>query len=1156
MKEEIEWLNATKVDNTTLKFGCIANTGDERSGKVTATIEEKALEITVTQKADTQPSFGDETIDDQNYVENVAINIPAFPAATGGNGTLTYSLTKKVGSGLPAGLSFDESTRVLSGTPTTVAGAATYVYTATDEDNDPVTLEFDITVEADVPTFGAETIDEQNYVENVAINIPAFPAATGGNGALTYSLTKKVGSGLPTGLSFDASTRVLSGTPTTVAGAATYVYTATDEDNNTVTLEFDITVEANVPPTFGAETIDDQTYVINNAINIPALPAATSGNGDLTYSLTKQDGSALPTWLMFAAETRMLSGTTPGSAVSAETYLYKVTDSDGDEAMLTFMIAVDATDRMPSFDQNDMIDDETFLENSPIDDVTLPAATGGNGTLTYRVTPALPAGLVLTGRVLSGTPEEGTAASAAAYTYTATDSDEDPTALTFMITIEDDLMPSFNPSDMIDDETYVEDSQIDDLTLPEAMGGNGTLTYSLTKKVGSGLPTGLILTGRVLSGTPAEGTAAGATAYTYTVTDADGDEATLTFMITIQDDLMPDFGSTVVAAQIYTVGAAITAVDLPAATPGNGTLTYSLTQPPGMDFDSDPANRRLSGAPNTVANATDYTLTVTDEDGDTDDLVFSVTVRAANATPITLLTAASLSVTASSTSNATTMLTSTVAWEAAPSVGWITDVDPDMEASTSTNQMITLTYDANTTDYLPRTGTVTFTETTAGANPKFSVTLTVTQDAAPIPAGMIPITHLEQLNAIRYDLNGDGKVSETDKNAYAEAFPGVVSANAYTGYELANDLDFSEPTHYLKATNQQEWTPNNETPPDNAGWVPIGTSSNRFTGTFDGGGNMISNLYINNTAGNTNLGLFGYLENSTIRNVGLVSPNVTGGDLASVGGLVGFQDGSTISNCYVSGGTIEGKNGRNQGVGGLVGYTNSSKISNCYVSGGTMKGGNNTSVGGLSGVMVGTMSACYVKGGSSTGGDDASVGGLTGNLAGVLSTCYVKGGSSTGGEDASVGGLVGNMSFGTIRACYVSSITAEGGNSAAKVGSLIGKQQAVSTLIASYAGGTDYTISISGTGSSGTVTNSYSQATSSSDDADKTVPAKTRDALITPTQTGGYAGIYADWNVDLDNNSTNDDPWDFGTNMQYPVLKVDFNNNGQTADDITAQRAP
>ena len=222
---------------------------------------------------------------------------------------------------------------------------------------------------------------------------------------------------------------------------------------------------------------------------------------------------------------------------------------------------------------------------------------------------------------------------------------------------------------------------------------------------------------------PAEGTAAGATAYTYTATDSDSDEATLTFMITIQEDRMPTF-SGAIAAQIYTVGAAITALTLPAATGGDGELTYSLTPPDGMTFKED--TRELSGAPTTEAVATDYTLTARDGDGDTEDFVFSVTVRAGDATPITLISK-TLNVPSVSTSDATTMLTSTVAWAATESVGWITDVAPAVGTGTNTAKAITLTYTANMG--AARTGTVTFTETTAGANPKFSVELRVTQAA-------------------------------------------------------------------------------------------------------------------------------------------------------------------------------------------------------------------------------------------------------------------------------------------------------------------------------------------------------------------------------------------------------------------------------------------
>ena len=118
----------------------------------------------------------------------------------------------------------------------------------------------------------------------------------------------------------------------------------------------------------------------------------------------------------------------------------------------------------------------------------------------------------------------------------------------------------------------------------------------------------------------------------------------------------------------------------------------------------------------------------------------------------------------------------------------------------------------------------------------------MTQEAA-IPDGAIPITHLEQLYAMRYDLDGNGKVdhagelADTDAAgvAYAAAFPGVVSGNKYTGYELANNLDFSDDDHYLdKDTNKPKWTPNHQTTPTNAGWAPIGTVYRTFTGTFDG----------------------------------------------------------------------------------------------------------------------------------------------------------------------------------------------------------------------------------------------------------------------------------------------------------------------------------
>ena len=79
----------------------------------------------------------------------------------------------------------------------------------------------------------------------------------------------------------------------------------------------------------------------------------------------------------------------------------------------------------------------------------------------------------------------------------------------------------------------------------------------------------------------------------------------------------------------------------------------------------------------------------------------------------------------------------------------------------------------------------------------------------------------------------------------------------------------------------------------------IGNNSNRFKGTFDGNGDnfTISNLTIN-TSGKSYLGLFGYVNGGTVKNVKLVNANVTGN--VYVGGLVGYNYGGTVENCFVN----------------------------------------------------------------------------------------------------------------------------------------------------------------------------------------------------------------------------------------------------------------
>ena len=163
--------------------------------------------------AGTGPTFGGETVPAQNYIAGTAIMAVTLPVATGGTGTITYTLT----GALPTGLTYNATARTITGTAGAAATARTFTYTATDTANATATLMFSITISAGdtAPTFGGASVTNQIYTQDMAIPPLTLPAATGGNGAITYTLTPAIA-----GLTFDAATRVLSGTPTAFATAA------------------------------------------------------------------------------------------------------------------------------------------------------------------------------------------------------------------------------------------------------------------------------------------------------------------------------------------------------------------------------------------------------------------------------------------------------------------------------------------------------------------------------------------------------------------------------------------------------------------------------------------------------------------------------------------------------------------------------------------------------------------------------------------------------------------------------------------------------------------------------------------------------------------------------------------------------------------------
>jgi hypothetical protein len=176
-----------------------------------------------------------------------------------------------------------------------------------------------------------------------------------------------------------------------------------------------------------------------------------------------------------------------------------------------------------------------------------------------------------------------------------------------------------------------------------------------------------------------------------------------------------------------------------------------------------------------------------------------------------------------------------------------------------------------------------------------------------------------------------------------------------------NGTSFYEKTITLMANialnDTANWKTWNETNAPENEWVPIGKdpyAAYSFSGTFNGNGYAISGVYINDVYEYT--GLFGVISGS-VKNLGVVASYIKG--LSFVGGLVGYNNSGTISNCYSIESVIIGT--VTNSIGGLVGYNNSGTISNCY-SIGTVTGGENH-IGGLVGTNYsGTVNNSYSSG--------------------------------------------------------------------------------------------------------------------------------------------------------------------------------------------------
>ena len=146
----------------------------------------------------------------------------------------------------------------------------------------------------------------------------------------------------------------------------------------------------------------------------------------------------------------------------------------------------------------------------------------------------------------------------------------------------------------------------------------------------------------------------------------------------------------------------------------------------------------------------------------------------------------------------------------------------------------------------------------------------------------------------------------------------------------------------------------------NENWESIGNENTHFKGTYDGKGNSINNIYIENT--NNNQGLFGINE-GTIKNVGIESGTIKGG--YNTGGIVGKNINGNIERCY----NKAEINAKGFLIGGICGDNEKGTIIECYNEGNitgivTIDYGNTCGIAGNN--LGGMIKACYNKGNITT----------------------------------------------------------------------------------------------------------------------------------------------------------------------------------------------
>lgn len=517
-------------------------------------------------------------------------------STSGGIAPLTFAIASGT---LPTGVTLDTSTGAITGTIPVASSGSSYAVTisVTDASGSSDTKAYSGTVSAGSSALALLSTSIANFTAGISYSYPMI--ISGGVSPFTYSVSSGT---LPSGVSLNTTTGLLTGTPLITSGGQPYSFTITVTDSaaQTQSRPFSGTIAANP----AASVSITSTTIPGISVGTVTTGISTSGGiAPLTFAITS---GSLPTGLTLDTATGAITGSI---AVSAAGTSYgvgiTVTDASNAKDVKTFTGAVSAGNSVLNLVTTSLSQFTAGISyNFPL------ITTGGTAPFSFTIsTGSLPTGVNIdasTG-ILSGTPAVNSGGQTYSFTVTVTDAASQTQSRLFLGSV------ATNPAAAV----QIVSSALGGISVGSVtsgvsvIGGIAPLSFSIT---GGALPSGLSINAStgVISGTIPVSAANNSYAVTIQVTDASGSTASKTFSGSIgAGTAVLVFNSTTISPFIAGIAYSYPLVASNGVPPYNFAVTTGAL-PSGVTLNT--STGVISGTPalSTSGQSYGFTLAVTD----------------------------------------------------------------------------------------------------------------------------------------------------------------------------------------------------------------------------------------------------------------------------------------------------------------------------------------------------------------------------------------------------------------------------------------------------------------------------------------------------------------------------------------------------------------